>query len=60
MSDHAIDPSLSAVPAVAPEVHHDDPMSHVPPPSLWPFLVMIGILLIRPTGLFGSEEVRRV
>ena len=27
---------------------------------LTPFLVMIGILLIRPTGLFGSEEVRRV
>ncbi len=27
---------------------------------LTPFLVMIAILLLRPTGLFGSEEVRRV
>lgn len=27
---------------------------------LTPFIVMIGILLLRPTGLFGSEEVRRV
>ena len=27
---------------------------------LTPFIVMIAILLFRPTGLFGSEEVRRV
>lgn len=27
---------------------------------LTPFIVMILILLVRPTGLFGSEEVRRV
>lgn len=47
MSDHAIDPAQPAA-----EVHHDDPMSHVPPPSLWPFLVMIG-LIIAPFGVLS-------
>jgi len=47
MSDHAINPAQPA-----PEAHYDDPMSHVPPGSLWPFLVMIG-LVIAPFGVLS-------
>ena len=49
MSDQALAPASSAP---APEAHHDDPMSHVPPGSLWPFLVMIG-LVIAPFGVLS-------
>ncbi len=34
----------------------DLPNFHV----VFPYLIMIGILLVRPYGLFGTEEVRRV
>jgi branched-chain amino acid transport system permease protein len=27
---------------------------------VFPYLIMIGVLLIRPYGLFGTPEVRRV
>jgi cytochrome c oxidase subunit 3 len=49
MSDHALAPTSSAP---APEAHHDDPMSHVPPGSLWPFLVMLS-LVIAPFGVLS-------
>ncbi|HVX19645.1 MAG TPA: branched-chain amino acid ABC transporter permease [Acidimicrobiales bacterium] len=29
-------------------------------PDVFPYLVMIAVLLVRPSGLFGTEEVRRV
>ncbi len=51
MTDHVIDPNQAVVAAV-PEVHLDDPMSHVPPPSLWPFLVMIGLIFV-PFGVLS-------
>jgi cytochrome c oxidase subunit III len=31
---------------------HDDPMSHVPPPSLWPLLVTIGLAIV-PFGVLS-------
>lgn len=29
-------------------------------PDVFPYIVMIAVLLVRPSGLFGTEEVRRV
>lgn len=29
-------------------------------PEVFPYIVMIAVLLVRPSGLFGTEEVRRV
>jgi cytochrome c oxidase subunit 3 len=31
---------------------HDDPMSHVPPPSLWPLLVTVGLVIV-PFGVLS-------
>jgi D-arabinose 1-dehydrogenase-like Zn-dependent alcohol dehydrogenase len=45
MSDHAI--------AASDHDQHEDPMSHVPPPSFWPLLVGIG-LTIGGTAFVGS------
>lgn len=28
--------------------------------GIWPYIVMLGVLLVRPYGLFGTEEIRRV
>ena len=50
MTDHALEHAPAGQPAA--EAHHDDPMSHVPPGSLWPFLVMIG-LVIAPFGVLS-------
>ena len=47
MSDHAQHPVGSTA---AAHGGHEDPMSHVPPPSIWPFLVSIALILIP----FGS------
>ena len=49
MSDHAVDPAHAAPHGGE---HHEDPMSHVPPGSLWPFLVMLG-LVIAPFGVLS-------
>ena len=49
MSDHAI---ANEGHAPAAEGHHEDPMSHVPPPSLWPFLVMLGLIIV-PFGVLS-------
>lgn len=46
MSDHAPQPA-SPSPA-----EHVDPMSHVPPGSLWPLLVMVGLIII-PFGVIS-------
>jgi len=46
MSDHAQHPAGTA----AAHGGHDDPMSYVPPGSIWPFLVSIALILIP----FGS------
>ncbi len=56
MSDHVIDAAtVVGVPGhETPQVAaaHDDPMSHVPPPSLWPFLVMLGLITL-PFGVLS-------
>jgi cytochrome c oxidase subunit 3 len=52
MSEHAINPASGAALGVSAEVHHEDPMSHVPPPSLWPFLVMLGLIPL-PFGVLS-------
>lgn len=49
MTDHAHNPDANA--------HgHEDPMSHVPPPSIWPLIVTAGLALIPPgvLSLIGS------
>ncbi len=33
--------------------HHDDPWSHVPPPSIWPFLVSLSLIIL-PFGMLTS------
>ena len=33
--------------------HHDDPWSHVPPPSIWPFLVSLSLILL-PFGILTA------
>ena len=38
---------------VAHDEHHDDPWSHVPPPSIWPFLVSLSLILL-PFGIIAS------
>ena len=47
MTDHAIAPAHAVEGG-----HHEDPMSHVPPPSLWPFLVMLGLITL-PFGVLS-------
>jgi cytochrome c oxidase subunit 3 len=38
-------------PSASPEAHgHDDPMSHVPPPSIWPLVVTAGLTVV-PFGV---------
>ena len=41
----------SSAPAAVP-AGHDDPMSHVPPGSLWPFLVCLGLIVL-PFGVLS-------
>ncbi len=50
MSDHEQPAAPTDVAAAATAHGHDDPMSHVPPGSLWPLLVTIGITLM-PFGV---------
>lgn len=47
MSDHS-----SATPSAPAHGGHDDPMSHVPPGSLWPLLVMLPLCAI-PFGVLS-------
>lgn len=53
MSDHA-----PASHAAAHADHHDDPWSHVPPPSFWPFGVGVGLVLMMCTNsaLFAAIQ----
>jgi cytochrome c oxidase subunit III len=53
MSDHAI-----AAASHAHADHHDDPWSHVPPPSFWPFGVGVGLVLMMCTqsALFAAQK----
>jgi len=44
MTDHAHSAPASAAPIHAEA--HDDPMSHVPPPSWWPLLVTVALIVI--------------
>lgn len=37
----------------AAEHAHEDPMSHVPPPSIWPFLVSLSLIIL-PFGILVS------
>jgi cytochrome c oxidase subunit III len=51
MSDPHVSPHAApASPAAPTHGGHDDPMSHVPPGSLWPLLVTIGITIM-PFGV---------
>lgn len=43
-------------PAVAHDEHHDDPWSHVPPPSIWPFLVGLSLVLFGTGMLMSMPE----
>ena len=52
MSDHA----QHSVGTAAAHGGHDDPMSHVPPPSIWPFLVSIALILV-PFGTLAAIGV---
>ena len=45
MSEHAAD-------------HHDDPMSHVPPPSFWPLIAGIGLILFCVIGTVWMHSAR--
>lgn len=47
MTDHA-----------AHDDHHDDPMSHVPPPSFWPLGVGIGLILFCVVGTLWMHASR--
>ncbi len=42
MSDHAVPKDSTA----GAEHGHDDPMSHVPPGSIWPLVVTLGLLIL--------------
>ena len=52
MSDHA----QHSVGTAAAHGGHDDPMSHVPPPSIWPFLLSIALILV-PFGTLAALGV---
>ncbi|MBA2480890.1 MAG: heme-copper oxidase subunit III [Planctomycetes bacterium] len=54
MSDHVLTPaSTAAHAATGHAAGHEDPMSHVPPGSIWPLILTLGLMLVP----FGALSV---
>ena len=48
----------AATPHMTSDDHHDDPWSHVPPPSFWPFALGASLIFFMVTTVMGLLGLR--